>query len=128
MSKLLLDTCGFIWLSLGGGPLSKKTLALIDNADFVYVSSITAWEIGFLYSKQRIELPLEPEQWFKEICEQQNISPVNVTPEIGFKANTLPWHHKDPADRLILATALLNNLTVVTQDSFFSDYEVQTIG
>jgi PIN domain nuclease of toxin-antitoxin system len=128
LSNLLLDTCGFIWLAQGGGPLSKKSLSAIDKSDFVYVSSISAWEIGFLHAKNRIQLPLDAEEWFSEICEQQNISIINVSPEIGFKANSLPWHHKDPADRLIISTALINNLTIVTQDQSFPDYNVETLG
>ena len=128
MTNLLLDTCGFIWLSQCGGKLSKETLSLIDEANFVYVSSISAWEVGFLHSKDKLILPSAPEEWFNNICEQQNISVINITPQIGFKANILPWHHKDPADRLIISTALIHNLAVVTQDQFFPAYNVVTHG
>ena len=128
LTDLLLDTCGLIWLSQGGGKLSKKTLSLIDEANFVYVSSISAWEIGFLHAKNRISLPLEPQKWFEVLCEQQNIVPIHISPEIGFKANALPWHHKDPSDRLIIATAMLKHLAIVTQDQFFPSYDVVTLG
>ena len=128
MNNLILDTCGFIWLSQGGGKLSTKTIKCIDQANFVYVSTITAWEIGFLYAKKKISLPLEPEEWFNQVCESQNIAILNITTDIAFHSNKLPWHHKDPADRLIISTAITNNLIIVTQDKVFPNYSVETIG
>jgi len=128
LTDLLLDTCGFIWLAQGGGELSKETIDLIDSANFVYVSSISAWEIGLLHAKKKIELPSNPEKWFKAICEEQNIAPIDISPHISFKANLLPWHHKDPADRLIISTAITNRLAIVTHDKMFPPYNVELHG
>ncbi|MBF0199483.1 MAG: type II toxin-antitoxin system VapC family toxin [Planctomycetes bacterium] len=128
MNNLLLDTCGFIWLSQGGGRLTKETVKLIDQANFVYVSSISAWEIGFLHAKKRITLPMEPEDWFEQVCEEQNVALLNITADIALRANRLPWYHKDPADRLIISTAHINNLSIVTQDQKFQEYNVENYG
>ena len=127
MSNLLLDTCVLLWLAQGGGELSKKTVSEINKSRFVFTSVISAWEIGLLCLKNQIELPIAPEEWFQQITESQDIQVLNLTPEIAFLSNNLPWYHKDPADRFILATAISKNLTIVTADKKFSEYPVTVL-
>ena len=127
MSNLLLDTCAFIWLAEGGGELSKEAILQINESRFVYTSAITAWEISLLCSKDQLKLPMVPEEWFQQIIKSQDIQVINVTPEIAFLSNNLPRHHKDPADRFIIATAISHNLAIVTTDKKFEEYPLVVI-
>lgn len=122
MPDLLLDTCALIWLAQGGGELSKDTLEAIDAADFVHVSAISAWELGLLCEKKQLKLPLPPDSWFNTFTATHDIQVLAVDAAIALKANALPWHHRDPADRFILATAQLHGLAIVTRDARFTAY------
>ncbi|HWK54923.1 MAG TPA: type II toxin-antitoxin system VapC family toxin [Hyphomicrobiales bacterium] len=128
MSDLLLDTCALIWLGQGGGELSKEALVAIDAAPIVYVSAISAWELGLLCLKRQIVLPLSVDAWFKAFTTSQDIHVLDVDAAVALAANTLPWHHRDPADRFILASAQLNGLGIVTHDARFENYDIELIG
>jgi PIN domain nuclease of toxin-antitoxin system len=127
LGNLLLDTCGLIWLAQGGGKLSKSTISAIDEAQIVYVSSISAWEISQLHSMQKLDLPSEPLQWFADFIQSQNILELPLNSEAAIKSSNLPWHHKDPADRFIIATAIIKNLSIVTGDKKFPKYDVHVL-
>jgi PIN domain nuclease of toxin-antitoxin system len=104
---VLLDTCAAIWL-MSGAPLTPASRAAIRSARTanygVYVSPITAWEIGILASKARLHLTLSPEVWFETLL---------ALPGIRLA---------DPADRIIAATARLHGYRVITRDSKLLSY------
>lgn len=127
MSNLLLDTCALVWLAEGRGGLSEGTISLINESRSVYTSSISAWEISLLCLRKQLKLPSPPEAWFNEFTLSQNIQTIDVSPTIAFLSNNLPWHHKDPADRFIIATAISRNLTIVSADKKFENYKVTVI-
>ena len=127
MPNLLLDTCALLWLASGSSNLSKEARRRIDNSFVVYVSPISLWEIARKVQKGKLQLPLEPSEWFARVREQHNLTLLPLSDAVMFKAATLPEIHKDPADRFIIATALLNNLDVVSTDHNFPDYGVTCI-
>lgn len=124
---LLLDTCALLWLASGSKSLSRGTRSLIADAGVVYVSPVSAWEIAVKVSKGKIILPLEARQWFEAIVKKYEIEVLKMSYDDMLLSAELPWHHKDPADRFIIATALKNGLTVVTADGNFKKYGVTTI-
>ncbi len=128
MSDLLLDTCALIWLAEGGGKLSEKAVTAIDESRFVYVSALSAWEIALLCSKGQLCFSMPAEEWFSELTQSQDIQIITLSSDIAFLSCSLPMHHKDPADRFILATGISRNLTIVTTDEKFEQYEVRLIG
>ena len=125
--QLLLDTCGLLWLAAGHRRLSAPARRRIDSATLVGVSAITAWELGLKAARGELKLPMEAEQWFEGVVGHHRLQVFDITPRIAFEANRLPWHHRDPADRLILATARLHHMTVVTADDNFAAYGVETL-
>ncbi len=127
MPNLLLDTCALLWLASGSPNISKEARRRIDNSFVVYVSPISLWEIARKVQKGKLQLPLEPAEWFTRVREQHNLTLLPLSEAVMFKAATLPEIHKDPANRFIIATALLNNLDVVTTDHNFPDYGVTCI-
>lgn len=123
---LLLDTCGLLWLAAGHRRLSAPARRRIDSATLVGVSAITAWEVGLKAARGELKLPLEAEEWFEGAIAHHRLQVFEITPRIAFEANRLPWHHRDPADRFILATARLHHMAVVTADDNFATYGVET--
>ena len=123
---LLLDTCGLLWLAAGHRRLSAPARKRIDSATLVGVSAITAWEVGLKAARGELKLPMEAEEWFEGVVEHHRLQVFEITLRIAFEANRLPWHHRDPADRFILATARLHHMAVVTADDNFAVYGVET--
>ncbi|MCP4295978.1 MAG: type II toxin-antitoxin system VapC family toxin [Proteobacteria bacterium] len=127
MPDLLLDTCALIWLAESSDRISEQTVSLINESNCVYTSAITAWEISLLCSKGQLAFSMPPEEWYKDFTRNQNIQNIDISPAIAFMSNDLPWHHRDPADRFILATAISQNLTIVSGDEKFTQYPVRVI-
>jgi PIN domain nuclease of toxin-antitoxin system len=127
MSAIILDTCGLIWLVNGGGDLSKKTLKQIQDVDVVYVSAATALEIGCKVALGKLDLPMEPVEWYNAALEVHDLVEIPVNGDIALCSASLPMIHKDPADRVIIATAKQKNLPVVTHDKRFEAYSVTVL-
>ena len=126
--KLLLDTHIFIWWADQPEKLSPTALsALEDNANELLLSVVSVWEmqIKIQLGKLKLNLPL------KELLENQQktndltVSPVALTHVLALDA--LPFHHKDPFDRLLIAQGIVEGLTIVTADSQFSAYPIQLL-
>ena len=123
---LLLDTCAALWL-MDGAPLSAKTTDAIDLAsdrnEPVYVSPFMAWEIGKLAECERLPATVTPQVWFKSLTSLSLIRLADLTPEILIQSSCLPGKaHKDPADRILIATARELAMTIVTRDRLILDY------
>ena len=125
--NLLLDTCALIWLACRSRKLSPKTYTAIDDADIVYVSTISAWEIGLKVAKGQLTLSCSPREWFARAMDVHSLTPISLSLDVLMTANELPWHHRDPADRFITATAILQSLIIVTTDKHIAKYPVDTI-
>lgn len=125
--NLLLDTCALVWLGMGGGELSRDAKRRIESAPALYHSSISAWEIARLAKEGKIELAVPPGRFLSDLAEQYGLVSLSPDDATMLRAAQLPDFHKDPADRIIIATALLRDLTVVTGDARFPPYGVRTI-
>lgn len=121
---MLLDTCGLLWLSHEQEKLSREVLKMIDESPVVFVSAITSFEIALKYKAGKLLLPVPPKDWFREILRHHDISIIDLDKNICIKATELPDIHRDPCDRFIIATALLNKLPVITADRRFHQYGV----
>ena len=127
IDSLLLDTCALLWLASGSRSLSKSARSAISNAQVVCVSPVTAWEIAVKVAKGKIVLPCPAREWFDAVASLYDIDVLKLSADDMLRSVELPWHHKDPADRFIIATALKNDFTVVTSDGNFPKYGVRTI-
>ena len=119
---MILDTCGLLWLASGSKKLSRSTLKEINEASAVYVSAISGFEINLKAGKGKLELSHSVEEWFKRVTEHHGLTVLPLDLEICIAAAKLPPIHDDPFDRFIIATAKLNDLTVVTADERFEEY------
>ena len=119
--RYLLDTCALIWLGMGGGDLSAEAKRRISVAASLCYSSISAWELTRLQKEGKITLPATPEDFLADLSSEYGITAIMI------RTARLPDHHKDPADRIIIATALIHDLTVITGDRKFRQYDVRVI-
>ena len=123
---LLLDTCAAMYL-VASEPMSRSALEAMDmSADGgtpLYVSPITAWEVGMMTEKGRFRSSLTPQRWFEMLRTRPGITLCALTPEILIQSWSLPGVlNRDPADRIIAATAREYGYTVVTRDRALLDY------
>ena len=125
--RYLLDTCALIWLGMGGGELSTNARRRITVASALQYSSISVWEIARLMKEGKVVIPNDAVGFVADLKEQYDVTAIPPTDDIMLRAAQLPDFHKDPADRIIIATALANDLTVVTGDGKFPQYGVRTI-
>lgn len=124
---MILDTCALIWLAVDQSKLSHAALRAIDETTELNISSISAFEIGQKYKRGQLELSLAPRAWFNRALAQHKITVIDLSPDICLAATELPDIHKDPFDRLIIATAKARHQSVVTSDLIFEKYGVETI-
>jgi PIN domain nuclease of toxin-antitoxin system len=118
---LLLDTHVVLWLDSGDQRLSAATRALIDGSwqtgGTIYFSAVTAWEIALLVDTGRIELDLLVEAWVERFLDRPGIEAVALGHRAAGRAYQLPQlEHRDPADRLLIATAIELACPLVTYD------------
>lgn len=93
-----------------------------NNPGNLYISSISAFEIAIKTVKGKMELPLPPDEWFREAIRLHGIEEIPITSDIASKSALLPRFHNDPCDRIIIATAMLENMMIITKDENFSKY------
>ena len=128
MRPLLLDTCAVLRLANGEfGKFSRSAMNAMREADVLYVSPISEWEISLKWKQGGIELPLEPRMLMRKVIDAYSLSIIPLSEEVMFRATELPDIHKDPADRFIIATAMLGNMVVVTTDRRFPQYGVAVV-
>jgi PIN domain nuclease of toxin-antitoxin system len=127
--KLLLDTCAIIWIALRQPirPEAKSAIdAVVENNEWLRVSPISAWELGLLSAKGRMPTTMLPAKLFNQVVMTEAVKVEALTPEVLIDASFLPGQlHKDPADRILVATARASGLTLVTRDRFILDYAKQ---
>ena len=122
---VLLDTHALVWLA-NQVTMRPESIAAIDAAaadSGVYVTPISAWEVGMLVAKGRLQLSVAPAVWFAEFMAKPGIQLAPLLPQIGIEASFLPGvPPRDPADRLIVATARHFDAALVTRDRIILDY------
>lgn len=119
---MLMDTHVWVRWLLPNDPLPKNIIAFIELAESLAVSSISCWEVVLLEKFQRIQLPLPVDQWLDEALTGSDVMALPINETIAKLAGQLPYHHKDPADRFIIATSIVNNVSLLSLDRQFSSY------
>lgn len=116
---ILLDTCAVIWLQRGTAFRPEGEAALQEAQTIgtqVLVSPITAWEIGLLASRGRLALSLPPLNWFEQVL-ALGVDLAPLTPDILIASSQLPGPPlRDPADRIVAATARALGYRLMTRD------------
>ena len=126
---VLLDTCALLWWTLDPDHLSHKARKICNKIDDegAFISSITIWEIGMKLKKGIIDIGEDLSAYVHRIKQLNSIEIIAIDETIWIKNLQLEWSHRDPADRTIVATAMLNELPIVTKDSIISGFYSKVI-
>lgn len=119
----LLDTCALLMLGGRQEDLPQKVVTLLENHPHaLYVSTITAFEIVLKHSLGKLLLPIPPDQWYRKAVELYAIEELDVNSRIAMTSAALPFIHKDPCDRFIIATANECKMIIITADRIIPKY------
>ena len=122
--RLLLDTHALLWALENPSLLRAETRKAIEHAQIpVLVSAASAWEIGVKISVGKLRAPVDLMQQLRD----KRFTPLPVTVEHGLRVGELPLLHKDPFDRVLVAQAQIEGLTIVTRDPRIARYDVETL-
>lgn len=129
MNDILLDTCAAIWVAenqaLAPGAVAALDAAF-DGGRPVFVSEITAWEVGMLVSRGRLTLSRPPTAWFQRLVGTQGVRIAPLSADHFVESSFLPGKPpRDPADRIFAATARREGVTLMTRDGLLLDYSRQ---
>jgi len=122
--NLLLDTHTLLWFLTDSPKLPSNVRdALKDLSNPTFVSMVSLWEVALKHSLGRLELHAEPERFF-DLVEESGFRLLPIDPAHILGMTRLTLHHQDPFDRLLIAQAQFERLTLVSKDSMFSRYDV----
>lgn len=126
--RLLLDSHTFLWWVRNDPALKKRTQALIaDTGNECYVSHASAWEMAIKASLGKLTLPSTVEQFVIHQCEINDFRLLPITlAHIGL-VQLLPFHHRDPFDRILVAQARMEGMTLLSRDPTLKDYGISIV-
>ena len=126
--NLLLDTHALLWFLGDDRRLQPATLKLLaDPLNDVFVSAVSAWEIAIKAKLGKLPVPPNIAEWLPAQLLTNRLTPLSITVAHAASVEHLPAHHADPFDRLLIAQARAENLTLVTGDPQFERYEVRLL-
>lgn len=126
--KLLVDTHVLIWIAHDPDRIETGARkAMQDATNELLVSVVSAWEIAVKQSLGKLELPGPAEEWLPEFLRRSGLQAVAPELSAALRVRTLPWHHRDPFDRLLIAHAMEEGYTIVARDRAFRAYDVPVL-
>ena len=126
--KILLDTHCWLWWITTPERISLESQELImDGHNQIFLSAVSSWEIAIKYALAKLPLPESPEKFVPPRLTRDAISPLPVTHTHALHVASLPHHHRDPFDRLLISQAQMEGLSIMTVDKQFGHYEVELI-
>lgn len=126
--RVLLDTHAFLWIAGDWKRIRPAARRVLENPrTLLFLSAASIWEVSIKAGIGRLELPAEPSVYVPRRIADFQIVVVDVTRDHALGVYALPTHHSDPFDRMIVAQAQLEDLTVATRDPIFRKYRVDTL-
>lgn len=126
--RLLLDTHVWLWMTTGDQRLGQRTRTLLREPESdLYLSAASVWEIGIKYASGKLRYVGDPAVLVPQHVRRTGVITLSISTDHALAAAALPMHHRDPFDRLIVAQAQAEDLTVATVDRRIAAYGVQTL-
>jgi PIN domain nuclease of toxin-antitoxin system len=126
--KLLLDTHCWLWWFAQPERLSEEAIAhIVDETNELWFSVASIWEMGIKVSLGKLPLPKQIDRYVASRMAQLGARSLEITASHALKASALPLHHRDPFNRMLIAQAQLQDMTLVSTDGVFRQYEVETL-
>lgn len=126
MKSFILDTHIFIWLTEDNPSLPDDLRSMIDNADLVYLSIASLWEIAIKLNLDKLSLQQDYETIGAAI-ETSDILMLPISFEDTVRVRHLPLHHRDPFDRILISQAMNHDLPIISADKKFDLYEIKRV-
>ena len=124
---IVLDTSALIFWTLDPQRLSPKAKQAIEQADRILISSISIWEIALKVKRQKLDIPLPMNEYVDRLRQLGRLEILAVDFQTWLDNVDLPWDHRDPADRTIVALAVRNNCPLITSDEKIANFFAETI-
>ncbi len=125
--KYLIDTHTFIWFTTGDSQLSTTARKLIEDVqNEIYLSTASIWEIAIKYSMGKLNLNKTFDKVLNDIQDNQ-ITLLTIDFEATLILSALPFHHKDPFDRMMIAQAQQLNVPIIGKDEVFKNYAISLV-
>ena len=126
--NILLDTQIFLWALTEPKRLGKKAQSLLKSKENqLYLSAASSWEISIKASLKKLPLPEPPDKYISSRMESLKIVPLDIKHYHTFAVYKLPLHNRDPFDRILIATAIVENFFLMSADKNFKYYDVNLL-
>lgn len=123
--RFLLDTHAFLWFVLNDSQLSQKALQLIvEPTHDILISPASYWELAIKVSLGKYQIPSSFQVWMEQQIVDNTFQILPITIAHAAMVTTLPFHHRDPFDRLLIAQSLTEQIAIVSVDKVFDSYFV----
>jgi len=124
--NLLLDTPCWLWMQASPEKFSARARAILDDPDNVLLlSPVSAWEIASKYALGRLTLPVPPAEYVPSRMKSSGVDALALQHSHALQVASLPWHHQDPFDRLLIAQAQVEGLPILSADRQLAAYDVE---
>ena len=123
----LIDTHAALWFLAEDESLSKKAKAIIETSPNIYISTASLWEISIKYSMHKLDIILPDLSIFIDDYIKQTYSILNIRPNHIKAVVDLPFIHRDPFDRMLVAQAKVEDMTLITCDQYIPKYPIKTV-
>ncbi len=124
--RILLDTHSWLWMRAEPERLSEPSSRLLrDPETDLFLSAASAWEIAIKYAAGKLTLPLPPAAFVSQRLAEDRLGALPILHAHVLHAGELPPHHRDPFDRLLIAQARIEGLTLLTADRKLAKYDVR---
>ena len=126
--RYLLDTGIWLWsVTVPERISAEDRLLLADSQQEVYLSAASSWEISLKWARGKLPLPEPPVRYIPDRMAALAIRPLPITHTHSLAVSELPMHHTDPFDRLLIAQAQIEDMTILTADRAFNRYDVKIL-
>ncbi len=126
--KFLLDTSVFLWALSEEYKLNPAAQEILKSSTSeLYFSAVGSWEIAIKFALGSLPLPKAPSEYIPHALRVWALRALDITHEHALRAGELPVHHRDPFDRMLIAQALSEQMTLLTADRVFQKYKVDLI-
>jgi PIN domain nuclease of toxin-antitoxin system len=126
--KLLLDTQCWLWWFSQPEKLNEEAIEQIASEKTeIWFSVASVWEIGIKVAIGKLQLPEPVDDYISSGMSQLGTRSLEITASHALRAASLPLHHRDPFDRMLIAQAQIENMTIMSADSMFNQYQVSLI-
>jgi PIN domain nuclease of toxin-antitoxin system len=126
--KYLLDTSVFLWALAAPGKLNRRARNLLSNErEGLFLSAASSWEISLKFGLGKLELPEPPAKYVPKWMLNWGIRSLDISHLHALAVGTLPGHHQDPFDRILIVQAMTEGMVLLTADRMFEKYSVKTL-